>query len=154
MGRSKGGDFTRNFLSLQLQLQTLMEGVGGEGTASLLDSLAQLGDLERRRVVPLLSRVVARIAQSDKRIFSDDDRSMQEFEEALYDSLVSSLGFSANNDSIAPASARKLEVVPGGKLNSSATTVRKAVKAPSLIDLAKARESRRFRLDTPPTDAS
>lgn len=154
MGRSKGGDFTRNFLSLQLQLQTLMEGVGGEGTASLLDSLAQLGDLERRRIVPLLSRVVARIAQSDKRIFSDEDRSMHQFEEALYDSLVSSLGFTANDDEVPSSGSRKLEVVPGGKLQSAAVTVRKAVKSPSLIDLAKARESRRFRLDTPPSDAS
>ena len=36
MSWSQGGNFTRNLLSLQLQLQTLLEGVGGEGTASKL----------------------------------------------------------------------------------------------------------------------
>lgn len=154
MNRSKGGEFTRNFLSLQLQLQTLMEGVGGDGTASLLDSLAQLSDYERKKIIPLLSRVVSGIAKSDKRIFSDEDRSLKDFEDALYDSIIGSLGHSANNDEVIASGRRSLEVVPGGKQSSPTLAQRKPVKSPSLIDLAKARESRRVRLDTPPSDAS
>ena len=42
MNLSHGGDFTKSLLSLQLQLKTLLEGVGGEETATLLDALAQL----------------------------------------------------------------------------------------------------------------
>lgn len=151
MGRSKGGDFTRNFLSLQLQLQTLMEGVGGDGTASLLDNLAQLSESERTKIIPLLSRVVGRIAQGDKRLFTDDDRALKDFEDSLFESIVTSLGHSANTDELLP-SKRKLEVVAGGKTPSLA--IKKHVKAPSLIDLAKARESRRHRLDTPPNEVS
>lgn len=153
MGRSQGGDFTRNFLSLQLQLQTLMEGVGGDGTASLLDNLAQLSESERSKIIPLLSRVVGRIAQGDKRLFSDDDRALKDFEDSLFESIVASLGHSANDDQVLP-NKRKLEVVAGGKTPASVLAVKKHVKAPSLIDLAKARESRRHRMDTPPNEVS
>ena len=154
MSRSKGGEFTRNFLSLQLQLQTLMEGVGGEGTATLLDSLAQLNETERRKIIPLLSRVVSKIAQGEKRMFSEDDRSLKDFEDALYDSIVSSLGHIANDDEVAPTKERRLEVVPGGRSKTATLAVAKSAKSPSLIDLAKARESRRARFDGPPNDAS
>lgn len=154
MSRSKGGEFTRNFLSLQLQLQTLMEGVGGEGTATLLDSLAQLSESERRKIIPLLSRVVSKIAQGEKRMFSEEDRSLQDFEDALYDSIVSSLGHVSNDDELPPTRERRLEVVPGGKSATATIAVKRGGKSPSLIDLAKARESRRARFDSPPNDAS
>jgi len=153
MSRSNGGEFTRNFLSLQLQLQTLMEGVGGEGTATLLDSLAQLSEAERRKIIPLLSRVVTKIAQGDKRIFSEDDRSLKDFEDALFDSIVSSLGNVSNDDELPPTRARRLEVMPGGKSPSATVAVKRAGRSPSLIDLAKARETRRSRFDLPPNDA-
>ena len=42
MNWSNGGDFTKSLLSLQMQLQTLLEGEGGEETAGLLDGLSQL----------------------------------------------------------------------------------------------------------------
>lgn len=153
MGRSQGGDFTRNFLSLQLQLQTLMEGVGGDGTASLLDNLAQLSETERTKIIPLISRVIGRIAQSDKRQFSDDDKSLKDFEDSLFESIVTSLGQSANDDEVLP-NKRKLEVVSGGKNPQSVLAIKKHAKAPSLIDLAKARESRRHRMDSPPNEIS
>lgn len=153
MSWSRGGNFTRNLLSLQLQLQTLLEGVGGEGTASLLDGLSQLSETERKRVIPLLSRVVNRVLRGDKRVSSAEDKDLQNFEDALFDSIIAALGQSSNDDRVAPHTDRTLEVVPGGKQAGERSTRRKPVKVPSLIDLAKARESRRQRYDVPPNEA-
>lgn len=154
MSWSRGGEFTRNLLSLQLQLQTLLEGVGGEGTASLLDGLAQLSDTERRRIIPLLSRVVSRVVQGDKRLSSAEDKELQDFEDSLFQSILTSLGESANDDQVDPKFERKLEVLSGGRRVAQPVVSKKPVKAPSLIDLAKARESRRQKFDPPPTEAS
>jgi hypothetical protein len=155
MSWSRGGNFTRNLLSLQLQLQTLLEGVGGEGTSSLLDNIAQLSEAERKRIIPLLSRVISRVVQGEKRLISAEDRELKEFEDSLFDSIMTSIGQSANDDRIDPNSERKLEVLSGGRPNNNeATVTRKPVKVPSLIDLAKARESRRHRFDTPPNEVS
>ena len=151
---SRGGNFTRNLLSLQLQLQTLLEGVGGEGTASLLDGLSQLSETERKRIIPLLSRVVSRVLKGDKRLSSTEDKELQSFEDSLFDSIMVALGQSSNDDQIISDADRKLEVVPGGKREMALATRRKPVKVPSLIDLAKARESRRHRFDTQPPEAS
>jgi hypothetical protein len=154
MSWSRGGEFTRNLLSLQLQLQTLLEGVGGEGTASLLDGLAQLSDTERKRIIPLLSRVVSRVLKGEKRLMSADDKELQDFEDSLFQSILSSLGQSANDDRVEPKHEKKLEVVTGGRSPQNAVVSKKLIKAPSLIDLAKARESRRQRFDTPPPEVS
>jgi hypothetical protein len=154
MSWSRGGNFTRNLLSLQLQLQTLLEGVGGEGTASLLDGLSQLSETERKRIIPLLSRVVTRVLKGEKRVASAEDKDMQNFEDALFDSIMSALGQSSNDDRIIPESERKLEIVPGGKKELGQSARTRPVKVPSLIDLAKARENRRHRFDPPPNEAS
>jgi hypothetical protein len=154
MSWSRGGNFTRNLLSLQLQLQTLLEGVGGEGTASLLDGLSQLSETERKRIIPLLSRVVSRVLKGDKRLSSSEDKELQNFEDALFDSIMAALGQSSNDDRVSPEADRKLEIVPGGKRDLGHPSRRKPVKVPSLIDLAKARESRRQRFDSPPPEAS
>jgi len=155
MSWSRGGNFTRNLLSLQLQLQTLLEGVGGEGTASLLDGLSQLSETERKRVIPILSRVVNRILKGEKRVSSAEDKELQNFEDSLFDSIIAALGQSSNDDRVEVSSGeRKLEIVPGGKDEPGRSPKRKPVKVPSLIDLAKARESRRQRFDTPPNEAS
>lgn len=155
MSWSRGGNFTRNLLSLQLQLQTLLEGVGGEGTASLLDGLSQLSETERKRIIPLLSRVVGRVLKGDKRLSSSEDKELQNFEDSLFDSIMSALGQSSNDDRVIPESERKLEILPGGRREQIGASRRsKPVKVPSLIDLAKARESRRQRFDLPPNEAS
>jgi hypothetical protein len=154
MSWSRGGEFTRNLLSLQLQLQTLLEGVGGEGTASLLDGLAQLSDSERKRIIPLLSRVVSRVLKGEKRLMTAEDKELQDFEDSLFQGILASMGQSANDDQVDLKNEKKLEVLSGGKPTGRQTINRKPIKAPSLIDLAKARESRRQRFDTPPPEVS
>lgn len=150
----RGGEFTRNLLSLQLQLQTLLEGVGGEGTASLLDGLAQLSESERKRIIPLLSRVVGQIVKGDKRLISAEDKEIKEFENSLFESIMFSLGTSANDDRVDPETAKKLEVFPGGKPKQGAVVMKKSSEKRSIIDLAKARENRRHRFDAPPSEVS
>ena len=46
MSWSHGGDFTKNLLSLQLQLKTLLEGVGGEDTAAIRNALENMESFE------------------------------------------------------------------------------------------------------------
>jgi hypothetical protein len=159
MSWSQGGNFTRNLLSLQLQLQTLLEGVGGEGTASLLDGLSQLSESERKRILPILSRVIGRVIKGDKRLSSAEDRELQDLEDSLFDSIMLALGQSANDDEVEVGTIdRKLAILPGGKDDDSRSLTRerinrKPVKVPSTIDLAKARESRRHKFDVPPNQA-
>lgn len=153
MNDSNSGDFTRNLLSLQLQFQTLLEGVGGKSTASLLDGLAKLSESERQKIVPFLSHVIFRIANGDKRLLSASDRELQEFEESLFDSIMTALGHSANEDQINRSPTEGLHVLPGGRRSrKKPMLVNRASQSHSLIDLAKARAQRRHKFDssTPP----
>lgn len=150
----RGGEFTRNLLSLQLQLQTLLEGVGGEGTASLLDGLAQLSDSERKRIIPILSRVVAKVLKGEKRLVSAEDLEMRDFEESLFQGIMASIGQSANEDVVPSNAEKRLEVVPGGKPLKGSVIPKQPTEKRSIIDLAKAREVRRHRFDVPPNEVS
>jgi hypothetical protein len=150
----RGGEFTRNLLSLQLQLQTLLEGVGGEGTASLLDGLAQLSESERKRIIPLLSRVVSQVLKGDKRLLSAEDKELQDFENNLLQSIMTSLGASANDDKIHSDFEKPLEVVSGGRLKRATVVPKQSSEKRSIIDLAKARQLRRNPFVPPPHEAS
>lgn len=156
MNDSHSGDFTRNLLSLQLQFQTLLEGVGGKSTASLLDGLAKLSESERQKIVPFLSHVIFRIANGDKRLLSASDRELQEFEDSLFDSIMTALGHSANEDQIHRGPTEGLQVLPGGRRQRKKPMLaNRSTQSPSLIDLAKARAQRRHKFDAPtPPEAS
>lgn len=155
MNNSRGGDFTRNLLSLQLQFQTLLEGVGGESTASLLDGLAQLSESEREKIIPLLSHVILRITSGEKRLVSATDRELQAFEDSLFESIMKALGHSANDDKLGEeSSTRNLHVVPGGKHSKKPILAHRKAQSPSLIDLAKARAQRKHKFDCTPPEAS
>jgi hypothetical protein len=151
MNWSNGGDFTKSLLSLQMQLQTLLEGVGGEETAGLLDGLAQLSEAERSLVIPRLTRTIKEIVRSDKRLMSDRDRELKDFEDSLFDGVMEAL---KHEPGVTPTeTGPKLAVVPGGKSkNDRSVQFKKPVRIPTLIDLAKARESRRNRMDNSPRD--
>jgi hypothetical protein len=153
MNWSNGGDFTKSLLSLQMQLQTLLEGVGGQETAGLLDGLAQLSETERSVVIPKLTKKINEIVKSDKRLISDKDREMKEFEDTLFEGVMEALTHEPRVKPTTAETAPKLAVVPGGKGNGGNTNhFKKPVRIPTLIDLAKARETRRNRTDTSPRD--
>ena len=151
MNWSHGGDFTKSLLSLQLQLKTLLEGVGGEDTAALLDSLAHLNKSERAVVVPLLAKVIKRIVDGEQRLIeSREEQELKDFEDSLFESVLSAFGNTANDEDVAKDTDRKLAVVPGGKSPSDRVVIKKPIRVPALIDLAKERETRRSRQSTPP----
>jgi len=164
MNWSQGGDFTKNLLSLQLQLTTLLEGVGGNETAGLLDTLAKLNDSERSVIVPILTRVISRLIESGTRIQSEADLQMQDFENSLFESVLSAMqGETANVDALSDnkpenagngardiskvastveKSGGKLAVLNGGRVQEP-LSFKKPIRIPALIDLNKIRESRK-----------
>lgn len=152
MNWSHGGDFSKSLLSLQLQLKTLLEGVGGDDTASLLDGLGQLSKSERALVVPLITKVIKRIASGEQRLSSDEDKELQNFEDSLFESVLEAFGNTANEADLAKDKERQLAVVPGGKTPSERVAYKKPIRVPALIDLAKERESRKGRGSSSPRD--
>jgi hypothetical protein len=143
MNWSQGGDFTKSLLSLQLQLQTLLEGVGGDTTASLLDNLARLSDTERAAIIPLITKVIAKVVDGDKRLLSAKDEELKDFEDSLFESVLAALGNTAANTEPLREPSPKLAVVSGGKSNGERLAFKKPIRIPALIDLSKERESRR-----------
>ena len=104
------GVFSANLMSLQLQLSTLLEDVGGEDTTALLDSMATLGVAERRVLLQSFKRVVQKIAAGPDRLLTSMDVNFQEFEDALYKDVLESMREAADE-----IGEQKLAVVPGGK---------------------------------------
>lgn len=152
MNWSNGGDFTKSLLSLQMQLHTLLEGVGGEETAGLLDGLAKLSETERSLVVPRLTQTINQIAKSDRRLMSDKDRELKHFEDSLFDGVMEALKLEPQAKTTETEKSPKLAVVAGGKTKGSTSPFKKPVRIPTLIDLAKARETRKSRMDNLPRD--
>lgn len=145
MNWSNGGDFTKSLLSLQLQLKTLLEGVGGEDTAVMLDALAHLSKSERAVAIPLLARAVKRIASGEQRLSNQEDKQLKDFEDSLFNSVLEAFGNTANDLDLAKEREAKLAILPGGKTPSDRVAIKKPIRVPALIDLAKERESRRRR---------
>lgn len=146
---SKGGIFTKSLLSLQVQVEGLLEGVGGSSTASLLDGLAELTEKERELVLPVLIKAVQVIAQRPNRLRGERDESLRDFEEGLFGSLAAAL-----NGDPAPAlrndeqkQPNPLALLDGGK-DSRHNVFRKPVRVSNLVNLRKARENRVYRTGT------
>lgn len=156
MNWSNGGDFTKSLLSLQIQLQTLLEGVGGNETAGLLDGLAQLSESERAVVIPRLTRTIQEIVKSDKRLLTERDHELKNFEDSLFEGVMDALKGESDQLSSGATGSPKLEVVPGGRIEARRRVVsmKKPVRIPTPIDLGKARETRRNRVDLPPRDSA
>ncbi len=139
MNWSSGGDFTKSLLSLQLQLQTLLEGVGGEETAGLLDGLAKLTDAERSAVIPKITKTINDIIQSEHRLMSEKDVELKRFEDSLFDGVLEALQQQSNIAVAKKEVSPRLAVVPGGKSPRNNSHLKKPVRIPTLIDLSKAR---------------
>ncbi|MCI5064798.1 hypothetical protein MRY87_03630 [bacterium] len=105
------GEFTQNLFALQLQLDTLLEGVGGADMGQLLDTLAECSPSERRISLRLFQRALERFQHSGVRLETMEDNQQKDFEDALYEELL---------DGITALQTTKrrglLAVVDGGKL--------------------------------------
>lgn len=131
MSQKSGGNFSASLLSLQLQLKTLLEGAGGDSALRFLDVLSSLNPSEQKLALSVFTTALEKISAGDKRLFTNEDRVLKEFEEGLYRDILASMREASQGE------RHVIEVLDGGKSRP------KRDKAP--IDLAEARRNRRSR---------
>ena len=102
--------FSSNLLSLQLQLQTLLEDSGGDAVMGLLDSLCSLSGEEQTLVLKVFTSIIKRIAAGELRLANEKDQELSRFEHGLYLDLLAVLKQQQHRRETV-----KLEVLPGGK---------------------------------------
>ncbi|MCB0328928.1 MAG: hypothetical protein KDD70_04675 [Bdellovibrionales bacterium] len=121
------GHFTRNLFSLQMQIQTLLDGAGGGGAAEFLDCLSELSESERKVVLKVFQKALSKLKDSGLRLKTVQDQQLDSFEEVLYEELVDGMTVfkedgaeryaSKQNEALKRKNAAdRLSVVDGGKL--------------------------------------
>jgi hypothetical protein len=81
------------------------------------------------------------------------DFPVKEFEDSLFEGVMEALKHEPAEKVATPEAGPKLAVLSGGKGSRDRTSqFKKPVRIPTLIDLAKARESRKNRMDNSPRD--
>lgn len=143
MSTRNEGQFSRNFLSLQLQLKTLMEDAGGAPLLELLDALCSLSPTEQKAALAQFLACTKRIAAGEQRTLSPADRELKDFEDALFNGIVESMAHAAGTENL--PTKKKLAVVEGGKTGPVARG--KILRDKSPINLAEVREIRKNRQD-------
>lgn len=108
MSETGNGDFSRNLLSLQLQLETLLEGAGGDKTIEFLDALSQLSKVEQEIALRIFRNVAYKLAVGEKRIMSEQDKELKQFEDQLFEDIVAYI------EKEPSFTKPKLEVIDGG----------------------------------------
>jgi hypothetical protein len=91
MNKVKENRFGDTLVSLELQLKTLFEGFGGEESVSLLSAIGQLPKAEQKHVIATFRHVCLRLTEHDVRLNDRSEHELKQFEERLYDDLVSSI---------------------------------------------------------------
>ena len=133
--------FSSNFLSLQLQLKTLLEEAGGDELIPFLDSLGTLHRSEQKIVLKMLARTIKKLIETSPRFPTDGDLALKQFEDTLYQDLVDAI----NCGDAAVASRKQIEVLPGGKCAENSDQTASSPTEHTLIDLAAARRKRKVR---------
>lgn len=110
---NKTGRFSKNLLSLKVQLQSLLDEAGGEHVIALLDSLCSLNGTEQKVALKVLKRVVDRLSLREGRLFTRNEKQMKELEDFLFNDIVREI--EDNNEDSKNQKTGKLSLVPGGK---------------------------------------
>lgn len=132
---SEKGQFQKNYFSLQLQLQTLLEEAGGENLLPVLDQLCEMSGAEQKITLRIFQRALQKFSRQSIRLTSSRDRALKDFEEGLYQDILGAM-----KEASTIPSGKPLEIISGGK--------DPARKDDSLIHLEEARRSRRQRRNT------
>jgi len=140
MGEPRDGRFSTSLLSLQLQLQTLMEDVGGEHALKLLDTLTELSKSEQKVMLGVFTRVTQRFSRGTLRLESPDDRKLKDLEDSLFDDIMLAMRAASRTNTNVKALPERLQIVDGG--GQIATSSR---RQSSPINLEDARRTRRAR---------
>ena len=127
MANNGSGRFSKNLLSVKLQIQSLFEDVGGDNAIALLDSLCALTATEQKVALKVMKRVIDRLAQEEPRLLSPNEQRMQDLEDFIVSDIVREL--SGETDSTEKSS--KLSLVPGGKLHGKAVGPKTSLKLSS-----------------------
>jgi hypothetical protein len=97
--------FSKNLLSLKIQLETLFEDVGGAETIDLLDSLSNLGENERAIALRMMTAICQKLAATPSSL-TTAEKKMKELEDLLVNDI---------SQEIASKFGNKLSLVHGGK---------------------------------------
>lgn len=124
--------FSANFLSLQLQLKTLLEESGGDELIPFLDALSSLNRSEQKLLLKMLARTIEKVVATTPRFATSGDLALKNFEDSLYKDIADELDFGHIKD----VRAKRIEVLDGGKEQIPTP------KAP--IDLASARKRKKL----------
>lgn len=111
------GPVSFGLLSMQLQLQTLLEECGGEQAVEFLDTLSELPGKERQhQLLQVFGRATRRILESDLPE-QWDEAFCNELEEELFEDIMKLM----KNGEEEPA--RRFEVLNGGKDETNRASV-------------------------------
>lgn len=116
------GIFTGSLAALQLHIRSLLDGVGGEDTAQLLDMIATLEESEQKIVVSAFLSVMQRILTGEERLMTADDAASKKFVDNLFDEIIGVFR------------SKHLSVVNGGPAKNS-----------KLVDMSAARQKKRVK---------
>ncbi len=92
------GQFRSALMSLQLQVNTLLEGAGGDHALTFLDALSQLTKTEQAEALKLFTDILEKHATGDERFSSPRDQDDQQFVDGLYRDLLGSLRQTTNSE--------------------------------------------------------
>lgn len=129
--QSVNGSFSKNVLSLSLQIRTLFEGFGGGDAVKLLDRLAALSGREQRAALEVFSGVVERLLSSEERLSDEDDEERRRWEDTLYRELVDTL----KQERLPNTKTRPLSVVNGGRGQEAVFMGRQLRRAKKVVEL-------------------
>ena len=141
------GVFSAGLFSLQLQLKNLLEGTGGDHALLLLDTLAKMSASEQKVALDVFTRVLERVAAGEQRLFTDGDLALKEFEDNLYNDIVSAMDEASKPPSLQTAKAStsgKFSVLDGGRSHEK-VALKVVTSRPVAIDFKSAAKNRKTR---------
>jgi hypothetical protein len=125
------GQFSLSMKTIELQVSTLFEDVGGDQAFALLDSLCNLTASEQKIMLDLFTQVVGRVSSGEIRLTTPAESENQQLEDRLCTDIW---------DAIKAASAKnkehKLAVLDGGKFQAPTNP------SPKIIELSEIRQRR------------
>lgn len=145
--------FSSNFLSLQLQLKTILEEAGGDDLMPFLDTLSSMNRSEQMVALRLFKRTLDRFVGGSMRLETLGDLALKEFEDSLFSGLLDDVAALKENRSANGGAKRKgneggmlseVSASTGGSRRNTASAAKdNGVANISPIDLAAERARRK-----------
>ncbi len=102
------GEFSLSLSCLKAHIDCLLEGIGGVHAQVLLDSLGKLNTKNQDILIPVLIKVIEKIANSQLNLDSDNDNSLHQLEDELFEDILKAITL---NSEAKPT----FQVICGGK---------------------------------------